>query len=447
MRYAIRLGEHRGRGGIVSAAEKHDLASLGASVAANLGDGPEPSRRAVQRHTLVEKASRRSREWSRVPLRSLVMVTCGAVLALVLVVQMVATDRTPLDFWVGNDTIAAREGASLMALSAEPLPVRFSEGTRLTLEAGGRADVTKASRRKAHVTLHDGRLGAHVNPGTGVAWTFDAGPYVVAVKGTAFRVDWQPIAQAMTVDLFRGRVEVRGPHLPTNGLVLETGQRLEVTRTSARVVALAVSTAPSEPNSDDPVPEPTSQPTPEPSVLSTASSTSAQAGPLRSTARHGMGTDETGDWRKLVQQGSYSEALARAQKQGVPRLVETLSLADLTLLGDAARYARSAPEARLALDAIERRFPSSRQARLAPFLLGRLALDVESNPKEAARQFRRYINRNPNGQLVEEAHGRLILALNRSNDRDGARAAANTYLARFPEGPNAALARSVAEGH
>jgi outer membrane protein assembly factor BamD (BamD/ComL family) len=64
---------------------------------------------------------------------------------------------------------------------------------------------------------------------------------------------------------------------------------------------------------------------------------------------------------------------------------------------------------------------------------------------EALVWFKIYMDERPGGALSREAEGRIVEALQRSGNRLGAREAAKRYLARYPDGPHAELARSLSE--
>jgi hypothetical protein len=91
------------------------------------------------------------------------------------------------------------------------------------------------------------------------------------------------------------------------------------------------------------------------------------------------------------------------------------------------------------------RFEGSAEGARAAFALGRMAADQERDPAGAARWFHRYLDEAPSGAFAQEAAGRLIDAHRLAGDRAEARQAAHAYLERFPDGPYAELAQSLAE--
>jgi hypothetical protein len=66
-----------------------------------------------------------------------------------------------------------------------------------------------------------------------------------------------------------------------------------------------------------------------------------------------------------------------------------------------------------------------------------------STPAEAARWFETYLEEQPKGMLASVAAGRLIESYQRAGDQTSAKSAATRYLASYPNGPQAALARQV----
>jgi TolA-binding protein len=148
-------------------------------------------------------------------------------------------------------------------------------------------------------------------------------------------------------------------------------------------------------------------------------------------------------WRELYQRRDYPGAAAAARSAGLSELVERLGAGELADLADAARLGGDLPAARLALQALERRFPRSVQARTAGFLIGRV-LTQTGQRREAIAAFERYLALDPDGAYSLEAMGRLMELYAASGNMGSARTLAARYLARAPSGPYQRLARSLA---
>jgi hypothetical protein len=91
---------------------------------------------------------------------------------------------------------------------------------------------------------------------------------------------------------------------------------------------------------------------------------------------------------------------------------------------------------REALLSVRRRFAGSHQAALAAYELGRTTPALE-----AAGWFEAYLAEQPSGSLAREASGRLLEAESLAHNEAATREVAKRYLARYPDGPHAALAR------
>jgi hypothetical protein len=76
------------------------------------------------------------------------------------------------------------------------------------------------------------------------------------------------------------------------------------------------------------------------------------------------------------------------------------------------------------------------------FLLGKIAADQQGAPSQAVTWFETYLQEVPGGALAEEALGRLMQLQQRSNPA-AASALAKRYLARYPKGAYAGLAKSL----
>jgi hypothetical protein len=145
-----------------------------------------------------------------------------------------------------------------------------------------------------------------------------------------------------------------------------------------------------------------------------------------------------------VSDGQFARVLDAARARGLDVVYQQAALADLEALADAARYAQQPGVARAALLAMRSRFGSTRPARQAAFLLGRLVED--ESPATALDWYARYLAEEPRGAHAAQALGRRMLLLYRRGDAGEAASAAREYLARFPGGPHAAMANEIVTG-
>jgi hypothetical protein len=97
---------------------------------------------------------------------------------------------------------------------------------------------------------------------------------------------------------------------------------------------------------------------------------------------------------------------------------------------------------REALEAIRHRFKGTYAAQSATYLMGRLA--EPASAKEAIGWYLQYEREAPGGSLLAEAAGRRLLMVQAVGDRSGAERLAREYVARFPDGPYAGVARKIA---
>ena len=145
----------------------------------------------------------------------------------------------------------------------------------------------------------------------------------------------------------------------------------------------------------------------------------------------------------LVQRGAHSEALAVAESRGFGATCDALAGPDLLQLADAARYAGRFDRATEALEITRRRFAGSDSAATAAFELGRIAMDIRRELAAAGDHFETYLRERPTGSLAREALGRAIEARSRAGDHARAERLAVRYLAAYPDGPHAKLARKL----
>jgi TolA-binding protein len=340
--------------------------------------------------------------------------------------------RLPISFQVDSDAgpaaVAGTAGDLIEANAVVPTAVRFSEGSSIVLERGGRLRVLSLQSDGARVLVEKGAADVAIAhrraPGK---WRFEAGPVTVDVTGTRFRVDWNPEDRSFGIDLKEGSVIVGGDCLGTPRRV-QRGDSLRVQCGPA--VKLAKVDAPSALPSALPILEEKGTPA------------RAKAVARRET-RETRASDEAGDWRALVAAGHYGEAVRAAERAGWNRVCRGANAVELLALADAARLSGETARAIEALTILRQRFPGSTSAATGAFSLGRLAFERRGAYAEAARWFATYLEEQPRGPLMGDAVGRLMEARHRSGDRPAARHDAERYLHRFPEGPYAATARAI----
>jgi TolA-binding protein len=154
------------------------------------------------------------------------------------------------------------------------------------------------------------------------------------------------------------------------------------------------------------------------------------------TAAHATPT-----WRYYADTGDPMSAIGAAETAGFAALVGSMPQTDVLLLGDTADQAHKPGRAAEAYAAVRTRFPGSPAAIDAALKLGHLA-EVGHDNAGAARWFERALREAPNAPTAPEAMGRWLEVL--SHGKAGAaRAVAQEYLRRFPNGQEAALAHEL----
>jgi ferric-dicitrate binding protein FerR (iron transport regulator) len=330
--------------------------------------------------------------------------------------------------------------------SARPV-LRFSDGSEIALAARARARVGSMDEHGARVILERGEAHVYVEHEPGTHWTFDAGPYVVAVTGTAFALSWREDTQRLDVRLENGTVSVRGP-VSDAPLTLRAGQWLTARGGDVRIRGLdaaddldasaaSLLVAPSADVPPDSAGTPwTSQSPTEPNV----------AAPGSGTGRGATGRPRDHDWAGDLTRGRPFKAIVDdAVALGVDGVFAQSGSSELAALADAARYTLRQDIARGALLAQRRRFSGSDHARAAAFDLGRIE-EAGQNPRAALTWFDTYLAEAPNGRYASEALGRKMTLVKLFQGREAARSWADLYLRRFPSGTYADAARAVTSG-
>jgi TolA-binding protein len=322
----------------------------------------------------------------------------------------------PLSFWIEDrkghvdEWVTSRDSEQSL---------RFSDGSSVVAGPRTTTRVMQVTADGARLTLERGRIDVHVVHREASRWQVAAGPFVVHVRGTRFRVVWDPQTEKVAVSVSDGRVEVTGGGQPKHQLT--AGSALELSATGRALPPPAPST--SAPPAAD-------------------SSGGANARDEDELIGARKPAERKPDFHELSTAGRYKEALALVEQSGFAAECESMGARDLLTLGSTARLAGRADRAREAYLAARRRFPRSSEAGISAFSLGRLASDA-GQPGEAINWFRRYLAEQPSGQLSREASGRLMELFKQAGNRAQAEAAATDYLKRHPTGPHAEFARSL----
>lgn len=302
----------------------------------------------------------------------------------------------------------------------------FSDGSRVDLEPGTQAGVSRGARGAPALTVERGVARVQAQPLRWRHWSVDAGPYRLTVAGARFRVAWAPEAGRLTVDVDAAPdaspVLVQGPRLG-DGIRLGAGQRLDTGGAPAEMPkpvsasAVAVDTVPQRA-----APAPVA---------------------IRRAARGSAGARASASWAELVARGEFGAVLAAARTRGVAAVLSSASASDLAAVADAARYQGDQALSEQALRAQRRRFPASERAAMAAFLLGRLK-EGQRQDAAALASYNDYLAEAPHGSLIDEALGRRLVVTERALGRAAAVPLAHGYLAAHPAGAYAPLARKLA---
>ncbi len=434
------------------------LERIGDEIAGDLGSGTSDLR--IKRHeqAFVSHVADRG---SIKEHRPLVWVSAAAVILVVSVWGVLSlSSPRPLHFEIGPRGVAGVEGAWIEVPSREVRTLSFAGNTELELEGDSSARIDRADMEEVVVELSRGRLRARVEGSGATRWTIRAGPYRVTVMGTVFSVNWEAATSILDVSVDRGIVLVQGGGLSDHGVQLAAGKKLHangehvsVSKVSAGDEVADNSESTLDPGSSGPVEAPDAGTAegdididpalarvvdPDAPTVDRANRTGKRKERLSSVDK-----EQRTDWTVLCDQRRYREAVEAAEGIGIDELISAASLGDLWCLADAARNVGRMSVAARILKSVRRRFGGSSKAGIAAFLLGRIAVEQQHHPSAGARWFRTYLSETPSGPLAEEALGRLVGALSDMGSSLEAANAARQYLARYPNGSYASLARSV----
>ena len=335
---------------------------------------------------------------------------------------------SPLQYVVEGATL----GPAKTITATSSTRVLFSDESRLVIEPSSKIKVLGTDAHGAQVAVADGSIDVFVKPRKDSSWRFEAGPFSILVKGTAFRLGFDAAKGRLDLHMKTGVVEVRGPHRVST---LRGGDSLELLANQPRE---ASSIAPLQATP----PLPPAMPLQALPARPTALKPLAHDGPGRLAMHDGAG--HSASWSDLIAKGDFPAVVQDAERCGLDVTLARGSTLDLITLADAARYTKKYETARQALLALRARFAGSNRAKDAAFFLGRLS-EVGPAPSDAALTwYDTYLAEADRGPYASEALGRKLTLLVRK-DPERAHKVARSYLQRFPQGNQAELARSVVQ--
>ena len=391
--------------------------------------------------------------------------------AAVLLVLLKTPAPQPIAVRLADEQTDLQVGQFVQAPQEREMALRFSDGSEIQVTRRSRARLMGLRHTGADVSLESGSMHVAVQHRDDTSWHIGAGPFGVHVIGTRFDVRWKPEDDSFELSLHEGQVEISGCVFG-GGYRMLAGQTVRASCKDDRYDTRAIGTGqsgaaagsgsvesflqkPAEAASAQPAP--TAQPAvplaaeaaqpaaPARSELAAAVTRPQPRGANRNTGsvRGGRTQHAAADWQNLARAGQYAQALRAVRALGFERECEHGSAEELSLLAKLARYGQDTEAEGLALRLLRERFRGTQRAAAAAFALGRLEFDNHGAYAEAAEWFRTYLKEQPRGELSREAEGRLLEAVERTGDHATAQDLAQRYLQDYPQGPHAALAKSL----
>jgi len=137
-------------------------------------------------------------------------------------------------------------------------------------------------------------------------------------------------------------------------------------------------------------------------------------------------------WRTFAAQGKNDRAYAELGPNGIAQKSRSSSVEDLFALADVARLSGHPTEALDPLQRIVAEHSNDARASLAALTAGRIQLRSLLMPALAAKTLEKALALGVPTGLAEDTYALLIEALSRSGNQQRARAAYETFSARFP---------------
>ncbi len=356
-------------------------------------------------------------------------------------------DANRISFEVDGTVVGAdpsRRGG-LVASESDPVGIRLSDRSQLNLQPHTTLRLATLENGGVTARLAQGVLDAEVVHQEDTNYRFFAGPYLVKVIGTAFRLSYEPEGESLDLKMRSGVVEVVGADGESK--MVRGGESLHWEAGGQSHEATGLDRVPDESPSDARLGNsPKGQKVegvPEANEAKTREVSRSRASPSLGTASEGQASLlGPSDFRQLATQGRFSEIVRIADDYGVDRLLVQGSVSQLQELAQAARYSDRLALAERVWGQMSSRFSSTLSGKNALFFLGRLD-EQRGRSSSALARYERYLRTSPGGVYAQEAWGRKLQLIQKSGDARATVRVAQQYLRRFPQGPFAATARQL----
>jgi transmembrane sensor len=296
--------------------------------------------------------------------------------------------------------------------------VLLNDGSRIRMTAGASLVPLSNSGGSVVVEQDVGHVQYDIAAGGSRRWAVECGAATIEGVGTSFEID--RAERGVTVRVARGLVLVRDHTVADRVIRLTAGMTAEVSAISATPKVSIVDPSPAAPRA---------------AVVAAPDVATSVAGPK--AAAH---VDEP--WRAFAAQGKNDKAYAELGPNGIALKSKSASVEDLFDLADVARLSGHPAEALDPLQRIVLEHAKDARAPLAALTAGRIQLRSLLMPALAARSLEKAIALGVPTGLGEDTYALLVEALSRSGDEHRARAAYETFSARFPASSRSAELRT-----
>jgi len=342
-----------------------------------------------------------------------------------------------MHFEVDGTTIGPDDAGRGHLIASESIPVgiRLSDKSQINLQPHTTVRLAALSDGVVITRISQGTLDVEVVHQDHTNYQFFAGPFLIKVVGTAFRLAYDPETSSMDLKMRAGVVDVMEPNGSSRrvrageGLHLHVPDQLADGR-SADGAAAGLADLDRSGSADV-----------------SAAETDLDAGELPGATRDtrsGAAPSGRGnvDFHELAAQGSFAQIVQMAQAQGIPSLLDHAPADQLQELAQAARYTGHLALAERVWVRMSSRFSGKVFGLNATFFLGRLD-EQRGRQGSALSRYETYLRSSPRGVYVQEAWGRKLQLSQKERGATAAAQVAQQYLARFPQGPYAATATSI----